>query len=122
MSDLEDQINSILTDPEQMAQIRDLARSLMGGQEVREDTAAGPEAPERILPEADIPDSAAIGRISRLLHASAAGRDDAKALLEAMMPYLSEKRRGKMERALRIARLARIAQLAMGEQGEGEHV
>ena len=42
-----------------------------------------------------------------------------QALLKAMAPYLSEKRRGKMDRALQLARLARIARLALGETGDG---
>ena len=33
MSDLEDRLNSILSDPEQMARIQNLAQSLMGGGE-----------------------------------------------------------------------------------------
>ena len=44
-----------------------------------------------------------------------AGRD-AK-LLEAMRPFLSEKRRGKMDRAMKIARLAGIAELAAEKLG-----
>jgi len=40
-----------------------------------------------------------------------------RALLEAMKPYLSEKRRSKMDRAMKLAKLARIARLAMGEMG-----
>ena len=39
-------------------------------------------------------------------------------LLEAMKPYLSEKRRAKMDKAIKIAGLARIARLAMGEMGD----
>ena len=33
MSDLEEQLNSILGDPEQMSRIADLAKSLMGGED-----------------------------------------------------------------------------------------
>lgn len=45
------------------------------------------------------------------------GDDKKQRLLQAMEPYLSEKRRGKMDKALKIARLARIAKAAMGEEG-----
>ena len=38
-------------------------------------------------------------------------------LLEAMKPYLSERRRSKMDRAMKIARLAGLAELAAGEFG-----
>ena len=36
-----------------------------------------------------------------------------------MKPYLSEKRQGKIDRAMKLARLARIAGLALGEAGGG---
>ena len=42
-----------------------------------------------------------------------------QALLEAMKPYLSEKRRGKLDRALRLARMAKLAGLALGEGRHG---
>ena len=43
-----------------------------------------------------------------------------QALLAAMRPYLSEKRRRKMDRAMKLAQLARLARLAMGEtEGDG---
>ena len=45
------------------------------------------------------------------------GDDNKQRLLQAMEPYLSEKRRGKVDKALKIARLARIAKAAMGEEG-----
>ena len=47
------------------------------------------------------------------------GEGREQALLKAMAPYLSEKRRGKLNNALRLAKLARIARLAM-EQGGGD--
>ena len=42
-----------------------------------------------------------------------------QALLEAMKPWLSEKRRHKVDRAVKIARMAKLAEMAMGE-GAGE--
>ena len=104
MDDLERQLNSILSDPKQMEQIAGLARSLMG------DGAQG------TTPEPG-PDTALLGRIASLIQSGGEGRE--QALLKAMAPYLSEKRRGKLDNALRLARLARIARLAM-EQGGGD--
>ena len=40
-----------------------------------------------------------------------------EALLRAMQPYLSEKRRLKMDKALKLARLAKLAGFAMDELG-----
>lgn len=51
------------------------------------------------------------------------GRDSAsRHLLEAMKPYLAEKRRGKIDRAMKLARLASLAELAAGEMGEDDDV
>jgi hypothetical protein len=116
MSELEDRLNSILNDPEQMARISSLAQSLMGGGE----GGPAPEGP---------PERAALlggkdgenplpGKLSSLLGRS--GDADKRALLEAMKPYLSEKRRGKLDRAMKLTRMARLARLAMGELGNGE--
>lgn len=119
MSELEDRLNSILGDPEQMARISSLAQSLMGG-------GAGGEAPSaeglaETLSAAGGggPDSALLGRLGSLLGQSS-GPDDKRALLEAMKPYLSEKRRGKLDRAMKLTRMAKLARLAMGELGNGE--
>ena len=82
MSELEEQINRILSDPGQMEKLSGLASLLMGGE------------------------------------SGEAGRETA--LLEAMRPWLSEKRRHKMDRAMQLAKMARIARLALGQMGGGD--
>ena len=103
MGELEEQLNSILGDPQQMEKIAGLARSLMGG---------GQEPP---APEAAAPDAAMMQRLARLMQSGGDRRE--QTLLKAMAPYLTEKRRGRLDRALGLARLARIARLAMDETG-----
>lgn len=97
MSDFEDKLNKLLNDPKEMERFAGFARSLMSGQE-----------PEPAAPE----ERSVLKSLSGMLTAKNGGRD-AK-LLEAMRPYLSEKRRGKMDRAMKIARLAGMAELAAG--------
>ena len=132
MSEFEDRINSVLNDPEQMDKIANLAKSLMGGDgqktapgdggmmgklgELAKSLAGGP-ASGRDGTEID---PAMLGKIGRLMNAGNARSSNERALLEAMKPYLTEKRRQKMDRALQLARLARIARIAMGEMGEGD--
>ncbi len=111
MGELEDQLNSILSDPKQMEQIAGLARSLMGG-------GAGPESPGTPAPGDPGIDPGLLKKLTRAMKDGGGGRE--QALLKAMQPYLSEKRRGKLDRALRLAKLARIARLAMGETGGGD--
>lgn len=116
MSELEDKINAVLGDPKQMEQITKLAKSFMGG------GAPGPAAQPEEKGEED-PfsslgiDGATLQRLARLLRQGGAEKPQEQALLEAMRPYLSEKRRSKMDRAMKLARLAQIARLAMGEMG-----
>lgn len=150
MSELEDKINGILGDSEQMAKITELARSLMGGADGGGASAAadagsggadsggaglfsalsglsggnpgqsgGDGGAAGALSELGI-DAAALGRIGRLMSAGGAQSSNEQALLSAMRPYLTEKRRSKMDRAMKLAKLARIARLALGEtEGDG---
>ena len=128
MSEWEDQINSILSDPEQMSRIQELANSLMngGGSSAAEADAAGSTPDLSRLAESLLgggsADSALLGRLGRLLHSAQADNGREQALLEAMKPYLSEKRRNKMDRAMRLAHMAKLAQLAMGELGGEQDV
>lgn len=125
MSELEDKISEVLGDPEQMAQITRLAQSLMGG---AGDAAGAASAGTESAKPAALPDLASLGidadmlsRITRLISSGSAQNADEQALLNAMRPYLSEKRRGKMDKAMKLARLARIARLAIGEMEDGSH-
>ena len=64
------------------------------------------------------------GQLRRMLSAvRGSSRDSAsRHLLEAMKPYLAEKRRRKIDRAMKLARLASLAELAAGEMGEDDDV
>ena len=132
MSEFEDRINSVLKDPEQMDKIASLAKSLMGGGAQSMDSgdggmmgklgelARGLSGGGSAGQESPAIDPAMLGKIGRLMKAGNAQSSNERALLEAMKPYLTEKRRQKMDRALQLAKLARIARIAMGEMGEGD--
>jgi len=98
VGELEDSINRVLGNPAQMEKITSLARSLMGGAE--EEKADVPELDPKMLE-----------RISAVMGGGGMGGKDER-LLEALKPYLSEKRRDKMDRAVKIAKMARLAQTA----------
>ena len=125
MGELEDKINSVLGDPEQLKKITKMAQSFMAGSgtaEKPDSGGAGDKLGDMFKTLGgdgggmDI-DPAMISRITRLMSSGGAERKQERALLEAMKPYMSEKRRSKMDKALRIAKLAGIAKLAMGELG-----
>ena len=110
MDELEGQIRQVLDDPAQMAQIMGLAQSLMGG---------GGDAPKEPSPP-PAPDGGLLGKLGSLMR-QPEQKGDREALLQAMRPYLSEKRRRKLDRALQITRMAHLAKRAMEELGGSEH-
>lgn len=110
MNEFEDKLNSLLNDPKQMESFASFAKSIMGG-----------EAPIAMNQEPDI-DPALVKKIGVMMSRGDKLSDNEKRLLEAMKPYLSEKRRSKMDRAMKIARLASIAQIAASEFGGEEDV
>ena len=112
MNELEDKINRILADPTQMEKLAGLAQSLMGGGGAGALPSGGAQAPPPF-------DPGMLQKLSRAMNGSG-GESSGQALLRAMEPWLSEKRRGKVDRALRLARLAKLAQVFLGEAGGGE--
>ena len=109
MGELEDRLNSILSDPEQMRRISSLAQTLMGGGEPSTAAEKAESKPESGLP----------GALGSLLEPPRSGGDKA-ALLKALKPWLSEKRQRKLAKAMRLAQMARLARFAMGDGGNGE--
>ena len=110
MAELEDMLNSVLSDPEQMSKIAGLAKSLMGGDD------SPPSGPQAAPPAFD---DRMLGQLQGLMNSKKSSSSEA--LLRAMQPYLSEKRRLKMDKALKLARMAKLAGFAMEEfGGDGE--
>lgn len=109
MDELEEKINSVLSDTQQMEKITKLAQSIMAG--------SSRSGESDTVNEAGL-DMNMLRSISKLMSSDGDKEKKERTLLEAMGPYLSEKRRGKMEKALRIARFARIARIAI-EESEG---
>ncbi len=119
MSEFEDRLNSILNDPEQMDKIANMAKSLLGGD--AGGAASGPQAAPAT--PFDGIDPAMLQGIGKIMSSMNDPQNDQKtALLEAMKPYLDEKRRSKMDRAMKLAKMARLAGLAFGEFGGNFHV
>lgn len=97
MSEMEEKLGSILGNPQMMQQIMALAQSM--GQ--------SPPAPAE-PPPAPALDPAALGALTDLLRQSRVDGDQQK-LLNALGPYVSRQRIGKLEKAMGAAKLARAA-------------
>ena len=117
MAEFDEKLNSILSNPDAMSQIMQLAQSLSGGQEQPSAPPSPPPpptpAPRQSAPAQDMLSSLAGGLDPKLLTRllpiiQELGRQqdsNARALLYALRPYLREDRQEKVERALQLARL-----------------
>jgi hypothetical protein len=101
MSEIEEMLNGILSDPKELEKLTGLAKTLSAS--------LGGNPGER----SDAPEAAAMRLAARLLQETQ--ESDKSALLNAMKPYLRQERRELIDRAARIARMAGIARLAMSE-------
>ena len=137
MSDFEDKLNGILSNPEAMSQIASLAQSLnLGGGE-----AAGPEEAAPTPPAggggglaglAGLGNLAGLGDllgnidpqlIQKLLPlvgelAGSGGGDERLQLLYALRPFLKPERQEKVERAVKAARLIHVGKKLLKGLGE----
>ena len=139
MSDFEEKLNAILSDPDAMAQVMNLAQSLnLGGPsgEAPQEAEAPPDAGEG---PPKPPESAAFsglgdllgqvdpGVIQRLLPLlGELGRSDDQdrrlQLLNALRPFLKPERQEKVERAVKAARLLHLGKRFLSAMGEAPHV
>ncbi len=103
MDNLESGLQSILSNPQMMEQIMSLAQNFQS------EPAPSPP-PMEGLPELDF---ATIQKISSLIGKTGIDNQQ-KALLQALRPYLSGQRIGKLEKAMRAAKLAGIATTFLG--------
>ena len=104
MADWQEQLNTILSDPDAMAQIASIAQSLGGGAaaEPKPDGASPPPPPPgmdaaQLLGSLDPELLRRLGPLLRELNRPESS--EATALLMALRPFLSRKRRDKVERA-----------------------
>ena len=109
MDDMESKLNSILGNPDMMAQIMSMAQQLGGGE-----TATPP--PPSAQTASPIPDGIDMGTVMKLAGMAKSATVDSNqlALLHALRPYLTGERIGKLEKAMRAAKLAGLASSLLG--------
>ena len=97
MDDLSEKISSMLSDPQQLAKIREMAAGLLGN----EQPSAPPPTPAvPSLPDIDM--GKLLGIMSKF---KSQGTDNRSRLLLALKPHLSEKRQERVDRAVKILKL-----------------
>ena len=118
MAEFDDKLNSILSNPDAMSQIMQLAQSLGGGGGEGTPPQQGPAPAWNPPPQQNPPPLGALsslaggldpGLLSRLLpliqELGGQRESNARNLLYALRPYLRSDRQDKVERALQLARL-----------------
>lgn len=140
MSEFEEKLNSVLSNPEAMSQIMNLAQSLNlggsgGGQQSDGQGPAAPQAqPEAAAGAGGGPDlsglSSLLGQIDpkligRLLPlvgelTGGEGSDERMQLLYALRPFLRPERRDKIERAARTAKLIHVGKKLLSAMGDSD--
>ena len=103
MSEMEEKMNAVLSNPQLMQQIMSMAQSL--GQSAPEPPLPPPRESSPTMPELD---PAMIGKFMSLAGKTNIDQNQ-KALLCALQPYLTQQRIQKLEKAMRAARLAGAA-------------
>ena len=123
MSELENKLNTLLADPEAMAQVMNLAQSLqsqLGG-----DAGAAPPPTETPAPPSaplgDLLGGIDPALLTRLLpvvqQLNRRESSEAAALLYALRPFLRTERQEKVERAVQLARLFHLAKVFFTKGG-----
>ena len=113
VAEFDEQLNNILSNPNAMSQIMQLAQSLSGGQE-RPTAPPPPQAKQSSPPDLLSSltggiDPKLMARLLPLIQELGSQQDsNARALLYALRPYLKEERQEKVERALQLARLVHL--------------
>ena len=120
MDDLEQKIQSVLSDPEQMQQVLNMARAL--GVSIPESEEPKAREQETSPPVQNIPPQAGVDAlsepVSQLLQQAGKLEKRQENLLNALKPFLKPNRREKIDRAMQVARLSHLAGYALRSRGE----
>ena len=120
MDDMEQKLNSILGNPEMMAQIMSMAQSFgLGKSEAPPQADPPPKQDHPISKAPSLPAGVDMAMLKKMYgFAQNANIDrNQQALLKALSPYLSHARVLKLEKAMRAAKIAGVATAALGTQG-----
>ena len=119
MSELDEKLNALLSDPGSMAQIMQLAQQLsgsMGGDTAQHAAASAAASPPPPAPLGGI-DPQTIARYLPLLQELTRDTSQTTQLLYALRPFLKDGKQDKVERAARLARLITIGKRFLTEGG-----
>lgn len=108
MNEMEEKLDSLLSNPQLMQQIMTMAQSI-GGERPPEP----PPDKTELLPGIDL---SLVQKISGMARQSGIDKRE-QALLRALEAYLTADRVGRLEKAMRAAKMAKLAIGLLGQQG-----
>ncbi len=140
MNELEGMINGLMSNPEEMQKIMDIANSIMGGQNQNGNSDGGGNTQNNTSTAAPGSPPGGLGSLlgslgnlgniapalgkaaSSLMSGQSRGNGggaggDKAALIEALKPFLSEARRGKLDRAAQMAKVMNMGLGLLGNRG-----
>ncbi len=98
MDDLSEKLSGILNDPESLEQLKNMAESIFSGEKT-DDNQSG----------SDIPPIENIGAIMSVISKlQSSGDNDRTRLINALKPYLSDKRRQKADNAIKLLKIVEL--------------
>ena len=118
MAELDEKLNALLSDPNSMAQVMQLAQQLSGSMGGAAEPPTG-EPSQTSPPLPDGLDPQLLGRLLPLLQAYRQGNSQTMQLLMALRPFLKPEKQEKVERAARLSRLIHIGKQFLLERGDG---
>lgn len=116
MSEMEEKLGAILSNPQMMQQIMSMAQAMSPPPEPQGRPEQPPEpAPPAPAPPA-LPDFSVMQKLAGMTRQSGIDKNQ-QALLRALSPYISRERSAKLEKAMRAAKMARLASAFLNAGG-----
>lgn len=127
MNELEGMINGLLSNPDEMKKIMNIASSVMGGADGAPSQGDSPSPPIK-LPDLGGGIGNILGGLSSLppglgaaarkfLREPVKTSGDKAALFAALSPFLSDRRRNKLDRAVQLAKMMNVGLAVFGKNG-----
>ena len=114
MSELEEKLNALLSDPNSMAQVMQMAQQLSGAMGEQKAAPAPPPGPDLGAALGGL-DPKLLGKLLPLAGELGTENSAALQLLQALRPFLKEEKQGKIERAARLARLIHVGKKLLAD-------
>ena len=116
MSEMEEKLGAILSNPQMMQQIMSLAQAMSASQPQKQEPTPPPQPLQPTVPAIPDIDPNLLRSLSSMTRQGGIDQNQ-QALLKALSPYLSQSRVNKLERAMRAAKMAGLASAFLNSGG-----